>query len=241
MSRSRVVNLANFQQFTAINVLTDPGHVGGPVVIPNAIQVVLNWGLTDGRIAHNVLYGTASGSFTPTVTECNAILTALTTGSAWTGIASFQNPAPGALGGLTMRDVRTPNQPIVTANVAGAVGTSVGTPMPDEVAIAITFRTALTGPANRGRMYIPNWASNSLSAGGVISASLITALTTWANVISTAFTAQGLTLSIGHPARAAYIGSSGTSHPARVAGTVPITSITVRDNHFDSQRRRGLK
>jgi hypothetical protein len=241
MSHSRVVNIDNFQQFTAINVLSDPGHLGGPLVIPNAIQVLLSWGLLDGHVAHNVLYATVSGAFTATAAVANAIGAALTTGSAWTGIQTFLNPAPAFFGNVTLRDVRSPNQPVIVGVGLNAVGTSPSTSLPDENAICVTFRTALTGNANRGRMYVPNFAANAVGAGGVIAASLVTSLTTWANTIPTAFTAQGMTFVLAHPARAAYTGVTGTAHPARPAGTVPITSISVRDNHWDTQRRRGLK
>lgn len=32
MSRSRILRLENAQQFTAINVLSDPGEIGGPEI-----------------------------------------------------------------------------------------------------------------------------------------------------------------------------------------------------------------
>jgi len=77
--------------------------------------------------------------------------------------------------------------------------------------------------------------------GNIISPATMTAIQTWANTIVAALAGQGYTLVIGHVARQAYTGSTGTAHPARAAGTVVITSVTVRDNHWDSQRRRGLK
>jgi hypothetical protein len=240
MARSRVVNLANFEQFTAINVLSDPGHLGGPVVIPNCIQVVLNWTLSDNKQGHNVLYGSVSGSFTPTATIADAILTGLTAGATWTALAS-QLHATSALASVTLRDVRSAQLPQVTSLGAAHAGTANVAQTPSEVAVVITERTALTGPANRGRIYIPGWDAGTVTAGNVLVATAVTALTNWAQVIPTVFTSQGLTLVIGQPARAAYTGTTGTLHPARAAKSQPVTSLVVRDNHFDSQRRRGLK
>jgi hypothetical protein len=133
------------------------------------------------------------------------------------------------------------NQPIISSGAGGATGTSSGTELPDEVALVVTERTAFTGPQNRGRMYIPGWATTALGANNTAAAAAVTALGNWAGNIAGILSAQGYTWCVGHVARQAYTGSTGTQHPARVAGTVPITTVAVRDNHWDSQRRRGLR
>lgn len=240
MARSRIVNLANFEQFTAINILSDPGHIGGPVVIPSVAQVVLRWALTDGRPANNVLYGHYTSGFTPTTTIANNILTGLTTGALWTALAAFM-PTTGGLTQVILRDVSVANQPQVPSTAAGQLGTSASPALPDETALVTTLRTAKSGPQNRGRMFTPNFATNSLGAAGVASAGLVTALQNWVNNFPTILSGQGLSLSIGQPARAAYTGSTGTQHPARAAQSTPVTVLTVRDNHWDTIRRRGLK
>jgi hypothetical protein len=239
MARSRVVNLANFQQFTAINLLSDPGHIGGPKVIPSCVEVTLQWGLTDGTFGHNVMHAAYGGGFVPTVTIANGLMSALTTGSAWTALASFM-PVSGFLASVLLRDLNTAANPIVSATLAGVAGTSPSSAIPDETALVITLRTAKAGRGFRGRIYVPNWATNALGAAGVAASGAVTDLNAWAQTIPGAFSGQGLTLSLGQVARQAYIGSTGTSHPARTATTVPITSLVVRDNHWDSQRRRGL-
>lgn len=240
MGRSRVVNLANFQQFTAINLLSDPGAIGGPVVVPQCAQIVQRWSLESGKVANVVMYGRYSGGFAGTQAQCNAILTALTSGAQWTALAAFLSTTNG-LQGIQIRDVNTPMQAIINNSVGGQNGSSASASMPNEVALVVTLRTALTGRPNRGRMYIPGWATNALGAGNVAAAAAVTALTNWALTIPTALTAQGYTLVIGQKARAQYTGKTGTVHPARPAQSTAVTSLTVRDNHWDSQRRRGLK
>jgi hypothetical protein len=90
-------------------------------------------------------------------------------------------------------------------------------------------------------MFIPGWATNALASGNVVAAAAVTALQSWANTLGGTYSANGMPVALGHKARAAYTGTSGTPHPARPAGLVPITNLVVRDNHWDSMRRRGLK
>lgn len=236
----RVINLANLQQFTAVNLSSDPGEIGGPVQIPQAAQFSILWGLDDGKFGHSVFYGRYNGGFAGTAAQVNAILAALTTGGTWTALAAFLSTTSG-LSGLSVRDVNTINQPVIPNTTGGAPGTSASPALPCETALALTFRTAKTGPQNRGRMFVPGWATNALGAGNVASAAAVTALQNWGQVLSTALAAQGYTFVIGQRARAAYTGATGTDHPARAATTTQITTISVRDNHWDSQRRRGLR
>lgn len=236
---SPIVRLENFQQFAAINVLSDPGHQGGPVVIPNCVQIMLRWLLADSKVANNIIYGTVSGAFTPTTAICDAIKTGLTTGAAWTALAALFHNAAG-FRSVAIRDVRAANSPIVEGATTAVVGTG-GALMPDEVALVITLRTAFVGPQNRGRMYIPGWSTTAMAAGGVASGAAVTALQNWANTIPSVLTTSGISFALGQPARAAYTGSTGTLHPARTAKSTPITSQIVRNNTWDTQRRRGLR
>jgi hypothetical protein len=236
----KVINLANIEQFTAINLLSDPGHVGGPVVLPNAFKVVFRWTLSNGKQANNVMYGVNTGSFTPTPTIADAIFTAVATGAAWTAAAGYLNPAS-SMSAVLLQDVRSAGQPFVSSTGAAKPGTGAGTPLPNEVAICATLRTAQVGASRRGRIYIPAINGTAVGAADIILAATVTALNTWVGGFIAAFAASGLTMSLGLPARSAYTGTTGTLHPARIASTVPITAVSLRDNRWDSQRRRGLK
>ena len=208
--------------------------------MPSCAQVVLNWVQDDGKSAHNVMYGRYTGAFAGTVAQANAITSALASGAQWSAMAAFMATTTG-LTTVSLRDVNTPNNPVITATSGGSLGTSASPAMPNEVAIVGTLRTAKTGPQNRGRLYIPGFATNALGAGNVISAAVVTAVQNWLNTISAALSAQGYTWVIGQPHRIAYTGITGTQHPERLATSTPITSAIVRDNHWDTNRRRGLK
>jgi hypothetical protein len=236
-----IVRLDNFQQFSAVNLLLDPGEIPGPKIIPNCCEVRLNWALTDGKIAHNVLYGQYGAGFTPSSAIATAIHQALTSGPQWPAVAALLATTV-SLTGVSLRDHNAADQPYFTSTSPAAAGTATGTALPDEVAAVISLQTTKTGPRYRGRMYIPGFTSADAAAGGVMSPNVKTALEAWAgNTIPGALGASGLTWCLGLPARNAYTGSGGRQHPARGPETPGVTGAPVRDNHWDSQRRRGLR
>jgi hypothetical protein len=237
---ARLINLENLQQFTAINLTADPGYSPGNRIIPGVAQIRLKYFLVDGKTGYNVLHGSYAGAFHGSQAEANAILTALSSGAQWTALAAFLGTGL-ALAGVDIRDLGVANAPIIASLPGGSNGASASPSLPSEVAAVITLRTAFTGPANRGRIYMPGWATNALGTADVIAAAAVTALGNWGSIIAGALSAQGYVFGVAHYARLAYTGATGTPHPARPAGLVPITNVAVRDNHWDTVRRRGLK
>jgi hypothetical protein len=240
MARSRIVRLDTAQQFTAINVLSDPGYDPNVRTIPSCVEVRLDFALESGKVGHMVLHARYGTGFTPSTAIATAIWQGLSSGTAWTALAAFLATSTN-FGNVVLRDLNAANQPFVPGSATSAPGTSASPAMPNEVAAVITLRTGQVGPAFRGRMYVPGWATNALGAGNVIAAAAVTALSNWANTIPSVLTGQGLQFAIGQHSRLAYTGVGGREHPARNPATVLITSQTVRDNHWDTQRRRGLK
>lgn len=235
----RIIRLADLEQFAAVNFRSDPGDPGGPVIIPSTAQIVIYWGLTNGSVGHNVMYQQYSGPFAATVTQANSIKAALVAGATWTALAAHL--AVGAsIQKVSIRNVAIPNEPLIESNSAATPGTSSGTALPDETAACITLRTAKAGVAFRGRVFIPGWATTALGTGGVIAPAALTALQNWAaGNLSTALNTGGVAV-LGQKARVAYVGSSGTQHPAREPAAIPLTGLVVRDNHWDTIRKRGL-
>lgn len=239
---SPVMLLENVQQSAAINILSDPGYQPGPKIIPNACLVRLNWGLTDGRTGHNILYCQYSGTPALSNTVAQTIFAGISTGGTWTALAAFLAPTA-TLQGVTLLDVRSSTGTEFSSTGTAVPGTSTGTALPDEVAVCVTLRTSTRGPSGRGRFYIPGWASTATAAGGVVAATAVTAVNNWANTGLAASISSAIgPMVLGLPARAAYTSPvTGRQFPARAATTLPITSVAVKDNHWDSQRRRGLR
>lgn len=236
----RLLRLDNLQQFAAINVTSDPGAIGGKKKITQAAEVIVSWADSTGKPHHNILIGRYSGAFSLTVANANTVLAGLTQGANWTALATFLASTAG-LTRVSFRDLNTVDQPLIDSTALGANGTSASPELPAEVAAVVTLRTPFAGIQNRGRMFVPGWATNALGAGNVMAPAAVTALQNWAGTISGVLSGIGLTWSIGHLARQAYTGSTGTQHPARSDGTVPIQTVIVRDNHWDTVRRRGLR
>lgn len=218
----------------------DGGHIGGAVTIPNDIRVRLVW---QDTVTTRFMYSFIDAQVAPTFVLTPAIVSAVQAAlvaSYNANIASFQ-PTTIAFFGCDMRDLRPPGtNAIVTAVPAtGTAGTSVAPLLPHGVAAVLTKRTARAGQAFRGRMYIPGWAQNADTGDGVITGTLVTALGVFATGILGALSGSAMVPGLAQPARQAYTGITGTSHPARPASVVPLTALILRNNAWDSQRRRG--
>lgn len=241
MARARIIALDSLQQFAAVQLASDPGYDRDHRNIDNCAEFVLYSALEGGKVGHMVFHGRYSGTFAGSVAQANGIMAGLFSGAQWTALAAFiSNTAQFTT--CSIRDLNVENQPLILSTTGNTVGTSVSPALPSETAVVITKRTAFVGPAHRGRIYFPGFATNALGAGNVVAAATVTALNNWAAIISGVLTANGgYVFSIAHHSRIAYTGADGSHHDARANGTVPITTIAVRDNHWDTQRRRGLK
>lgn len=235
-----VIPLDRLQQFAAVNVLVDQGLIQGPKLVDNCAQITLRFSLESGKVGHVVLGGRYIPPFAGTVTQANAIHTALSTGAAWTAVAAFM-PTSTIFTGVDIRNIHLPDQAIISSTSTAAPGTSASAALPSEVAAAFTLRTGLTGPRYRGRAYIPGFATNALGAGNLVAAAAVTALNNWQGTFAAALSAQGYTWCLALPARNAYTSiKTGRVFPARPKETPSITAAPM-NNHWDSQRRRGLK
>lgn len=236
-----IIRFDQLQQFAAVNILSDPGAVGGPVVIPFGVQINIAWTLADGKTGHNITYGRTAGVPAPTVAQAQAIFSALTSGAQWTALAASLSNST-ALASVSLTSVHTAGLPTVSSTGTAVSGSNAALALPNEVALVVTLRTSFRGASNRGRVYIPGYAVDQVIAGNVASATAVSNTGAWVNNWKSVFSSQGLTWAIGQRERSAYIGSTGTSHPARAANVnVDVQFAQVRDNHWDSQRRRGLR
>lgn len=218
--------------------MSDPGRIPGPTIAPATCQVNVRWTLPNSRVGINALHGAFTGSFTPTVAIANSIMTGLTTGAAWTAYAAHL-AGPSGLAGIDLRDISAAGNALVSSTANGVAGTGPPPPLAAHTALVATLRTARAGRNARGRAYLPCFSSAAMAANGQGVAGLSADVNAWLATWSSVFTTVGLTLCIPQPARQAYTGETGTAHPARpVAPSLPVTSVSLRNVIFDTQRRR---
>lgn len=217
--------------------MPDPGRIAGPVVIPNCVAVELRWTLSNGKTAKNVLHARVASGFAVTPTVAEALRAAISGSAAYTAWKAHLHTSC-AFASVGLRDLRSANQPIEESTGAANPGTGAVDPLPPEVALVATLRTALAGRSFRGRVYLCGFDAGALTATGNATAGTVTDGTNFMSEVASALTAEGMTLCIAQPARAAYTSPNGTVHAARPAATADVTSQLVRDGIFDSQRRR---
>lgn len=240
MSR-RLIAIDQLQQFTAVELLSDPGHDPNKQPIPQCMEVRLDYGLPDGKVAHNVLHGRYGGTFQGTPAMANALKTAFAGNFTSSGLAPLISSNV-MLNAVALRDLNALNTLyIMSTSAAQAIGSSASQPLPLEVSAALTCRTAISGPGGRGRIYLTGFTTDGLATGNVMSGALFTAMGAWGNLVASTLSAQSLTHCLALPSRIQYTGSTGRIHPARPAQTADVLQTICRDNHWDSQRRRGLK
>lgn len=237
-----LIHLDNLQPFQAVNLLSDPGRIAGPKVIPSCMMIRIDWTLLTGKVGHNVMYAAWSGSPSISTTLADSLKAAFVNGAVWTTLAAFI-PAGTSLKSVTLLDVRNATSSEVVSTSAAVPGSGTGNSPGDELAVVLTLKTANRGPSGRGRIYVPMNAQGTAGPAGVISAGAVSALSAWGQSnLKAAIDSQVGPMSLGLPARAAYTSPiTGRSFPARAAQTLVITQTVCRNNTWDTQRRRGLK
>lgn len=224
--------------------MADPGHIAGPVYIPNVVAIRLFWQLPNSKQAFNVLHGhyTTTPSFSQSAV--NALFTGVTTAYTASGLSDNQDVET-QLVHLGIRDMRQGSDGFgfgewVSDN-SGVTGTGGpgGGPLPHQISFVVSLKTGRSGQANRGRVYIPGFHNSADDGNGFASVDTANHSVDFVNRVNTFVTAQGFPLTIAHPARAEYTGSTGTHHPARPAGDVLVTGVTFLDRQWDTQRLRN--
>lgn len=216
----------------------DPGRIAGPIVIPNCVAVLIQWSLPNTKTVNNVLHASVASGFSATSTVAQAIYAAIIASAGFTSWKANINSGV-SLTGVSLRDLRSANLPLVTSTGAATPGTGAGTALPPGDALVVTLRTAQAGRQFRGRVYLPGLDSTALAAGGVAAAATVTNSKAFVDAVSAALTSSSMTLALGQAARQQYTSAKGTVHAARAAAVQPVTSTVTRNNIIDHQRRRA--
>lgn len=178
--------------------------------------------LPNNDVALNVMHWQVDNALVFTSTFANALSDAIAT--AWTTDLRPVTTSGAHLERGVIEDLRTVPYVSVTRthHQAGSDGSIA---LPFQVASVISLHTAIGGRSGRGRVYIPGLCVDSVAAGGVMSSTLITALTDYATALKAIVTVAGESVAWSVLSR-------------KHSVIEPVTFETV-DNRFDVQRRRA--
>lgn len=211
--------------------------MSNPGFVANAVQVRLLFN-DPSRTFMNVLHlqYTTAGPLNPNIAE--TFFTNLKAAAAWTTYMGFL-PANTTFTGVDVRDLRGPNFPLIASSSAAEPGTSPQGPLPPQVAIVLTLRTAFAGRAFRGRVFFGGLALNADDGTGHISSpGAKEAVQGAGNAIGGAMVAVGGSWGILQRWLPERTNHAGATVPERQPAIVAVTTLTVRDLIFDTQRRR---
>jgi len=208
------------------------------VQVTNAGTVRLIWVDGSGPYAINVLGIMGTAVSAPTPTNVAAFSSAVKAAYTSTALATFHNNGT-ALAQVNVRNLNLPDQPEIPGGGTQINGGSTEDRLPPQTSLVVTLRTALAGPAFRGRVYLPSWAENANDIDGTCSTAASAAAVAFVTAIDNAAQAQGWSLAVvGRP----FAGTPEITIAARPARTGQVNDVTVieaRDNVWDTQRRRA--
>lgn len=195
------------------------------LVIPNTVQVTLNWTLGGTPWAANVLHYINDLS-TPVNQALADALHAKVTAALTSSSIRPQWGTNWSFASVSVRDLDVANQPMYTSTGSPVAGTAATETMPAQNCVVVTVRTALAGKSYRGRVYLSGWAEVANLNSGLIA--------TPARTAAQAFVAALDELEdLGFP----YSLKLGVASRT-LEVTTPATGYVVRDAVWDAQRRR---
>lgn len=198
------------------------------LIVPNAAQLRILWANGGQLYAVNVL-GVVANAVAITQALTNTIGAAIKTAFTSSGYAGSCSTVI-TLANVGLRDVRTGNAPEFIDSGAAVAGTPGTQPLPPQVALCVTLRTALAGQSFRGRVYLPGY-DESVNVGGALTGS--GGAVSFVSGIQSALQANGLNLGVlSRPAPDAV--------PPRAGFITPVTAVILRDAVWDTQRRRAI-
>lgn len=193
-----------------------------PFVIPDLVQARLYWTLDGADRAQNVLHfnnGGAAVGQGDADEMATSIINALAASDLLLSLANEWT-----LDRVGVRSIDSANLPEFLADVNATGGSATDT-LPPAVTLCVTLRTAMAGRSFRGRVYLPGWSEGSSLADGQAS----TASRTRAASFISQLAAQAV-LNLGW--------SFVVASRSLGTGTL-VSSATVRDGVWDTQRRRA--
>lgn len=143
---------------------------------------------------------------------------------------------PGLSSGLVVNqvivhDVQPGTAPREVVNVGPHPGATAGDSLPGICAAVISWRTALRGPMNRGRIYVPGIVTSDAELG-YLNSDGVDDVSAFASLLFDPFVTDGTAYQLN------VLSYVPASSPRALRAAVPVISFSI-DNEIKSQRRRG--
>lgn len=203
------------------------------VPVPNATEAEIRMTLDNQKIENTLYFYASGGSTVATLTALGDRLE-----SWWTLQVAPLLPIDVALREIVMTDLTSTTGLQVTRALEDPVFGTLGQPaLPNNVSLAISFRSAIRGRGYRGRNYIPCLTENAV-VNNTVSASVVD---DWADAY------RDILVTVAGPSTpyvwvvvSRYLGvdADGKPIPRVVGNAEPITAVVVTDATVDSMRRR---
>lgn len=211
----------------------------GPIVIPNCVEVRLMWEVA-GQNFSNVLHCQNPSGAAASDANAQAAFSGISTAFTSSGWGTFVHPSC-TLFKVGLRSLHTANQVEHLSTGAAVPGSAAGAGAPLNCALVVTLRTNLTGPANRGRVYLGGLADSAMANMFNTIGPANTAAAAFISGTMTVLSGLAMPLGVAQKALNAGTRHDGTALPARSANIVPVTLAEVHNARVDSQRRRTGK
>jgi hypothetical protein len=179
------------------------------------------------QMTFGLVEGTGGGGPDPLADAAAAVDAAL--GGTTAALAGLSTGL--AINQIIVHDVQPGTAPREIVNVGPHPGAASGDSLPGICAAVISWRTALRGPMNRGRIYVPGILTSDAEIGYLNSDGL-DSVSGFASLLFDVFVTDGTAYQLNV---LSYVPGS---HPRTLRAAVPVLSFSV-DNEIKSQRRRG--
>jgi hypothetical protein len=216
----------------------DGGKIKGAQPCANTVEIRVVGTASNSKQQSITVHGFFSGASPVSQALADTLWTSIST--AWNSNLAPQMVPAATIQAVHIRDMTIPTNPVFIGTGTALAGTGAPPAVAPENAVVLTENVTMRGRGLKGRMYLGGWANTADAGNGVISSAASTAASGFGTALFNAITGAGLTPCVAQVPRQQYQGLTGTVHAARTQGHPPVSNYTLRNNEWDTQRRRGL-
>lgn len=215
----------------------DGGHIKGAANVPLCIEIKIIQTLPNSKPFVNVVHGSYVTPPADMQVLANTLWSSIST--AWQTDLGPALDVATKINRVEVRNMADHTMPVFIGTGVALTGSDATGTMPVNNSIVLTENVAKRGKGLKGRLYLGGFGKISDSGAGQISPIAQAAVTSYGTALFNAITGAPLTPCVAQVHRQDYTGLTGAVIPDRPAGTAAVTSYSLKDTLWDTQRRRG--